>query len=95
MSKKINLETKLLHTNVPKPTHKKVHEKLGLLKSKKLHPGSFRLTNEDMIILNEIVKKVNANSKGKVNKTKVFQALLRLGNDTEPSVMIEYVRNLI
>lgn len=59
------------------------------------NPTSFRLTEEDKATLQQIADKVNAESRGRVSRDKVMQALIHLGEEMPASKIIKALREMI
>jgi len=67
----------------------------ALSKKTYTQPKSFRLTPDDNLSLQQIVKAVNRESRRKISETKVIQALIQIGTKTQPSKLIKALGEIL
>lgn len=63
--------------------------------AKKSTPTSFRLSAEDKATLQQIVDRVNAESRAKISRDKVIQALIHFGEGMPAARIINALKNII
>jgi hypothetical protein len=70
--------------------------KLGLTsKNVNFVPISFRLTNEDKILLCDLAKRLNSLTRNKVSNTKVLQVALQICKNSSNNKILESLREMV
>lgn len=82
---------------IPPQQPKSAHKTTGIISraAKKSTPTSFRLTTEDKATLQQIADRVNAESRAKISRDKVIQALIHLGESMPAAKILKALGNIL